>query len=231
MLLNRPWSILKSASSSSSSASTASWPCRNWRSSRPASTAQDDDRPQREGRRPSRLRSARIRAGSCRRSRSASPSSASSRAPSPAPRSASAPGSCLDRLAGRRSRSASASSSPSSPMARSSSANSCPKQIALRNPEGDRLRRRAPDDEGVEDRAPLVVLLDASTRRSPALGQRGAIRGERHRRGDQDHRRRGRASRRDRDGRAPHDRRRHAPRRPRGARRDDAAHGRRLDRP
>jgi hypothetical protein len=104
-----------------------------------------------------------------------------------------------------------------------------PKQIALRDPErvavavASGMIRSSPRSPcrwsscSISGRAVLWLL-----------GQSGASRGKGHRRGDQDARRRGRASRHHRIRRTPHDRRRHAARRPRGARRDDAAHRGRL---
>ena len=107
-----------------------------------------------------------------------------------------------------------------------------PKQIALRNPEAIAVRAAPFMTVLAKVAAPLAWLLDISGRAVLyLLGQRERERGARHRRGDQDAGRRGRASRHHRIRRAPHDRRRHAARRPRRARGDDAAHRGRLDQP
>ena len=78
---------------------------------------------------------------------------------------------------------------------------------------------------------PVVWLLTPRPAVLRLLGLRGDVRERRHRRRDQDRGRRGTDAGVIETRRAPHDRRRHAPRRPGRARRHDAAHRRRLDRP
>ena len=97
-------------------------------------------------------------------------------------------------------------------------------------PGGHRCAGGAGDDLLARVAAPLVFLLDISGRARPVAARpEGRIRGEGHRRGDQDAGRRGRASRHHRIGRTADDRRRHAAGRPRGARGDDTANRCRLD--
>ena len=97
---------------------------------------------------------------------------------------------------------------------------------------GHRRHGRAGHDHPVQGgaaaRLPARFLRP---RRSVAARPAWRVRGKGHRRGDQDARRRGRASWHHRIRRAPHDRRRDAARRPRRARRHDAAHRDRLAEP
>ena len=107
-----------------------------------------------------------------------------------------------------------------------------PKQIALRDPEG--IAVMVAPAMTILSKVALAARLPARLLRprcSVAARPARRVRGEGHRRGDQDAGRRGRASWHDRIRRAPHDRRRDAARRPGCARRHDAAHRDRLAEP